>query len=223
MDNNTESLREENNNPILLSGMFISIIVPTYREEATIVQTVEYLLSVTQNASSEIIIVDAGSGDNTIAFAVKAGASIAVTAPEKGRAAQMNYGASLAKGDVYYFVHADSIPPETFIQDITQAIQNGFQIGRYRTKFDSNSWLLKLNAFFTRFDWLMCYGGDQTLFIKASLFKFLNGFKSEMKIMEEYDLVMRARIMSKYKIFKGKTLISARKYKLNSWFNTMQQ
>src|SRR5437868_2680161 len=52
----------------------------------------------------EIIVVDGGSTDGTRAAA--AGADLFVEAP-RGRASQMNRGASRASGDVLLFLHAD--------------------------------------------------------------------------------------------------------------------
>lgn len=197
--------------------MRISIIIPTYCEKETIGKLVRYLKSTGGDSIAEIIVVDGQSPDGTLAEAENSGAT-GITAPVKGRAAQMNYGASLAKGQVLYFVHADSFPPSTFSGDILLAVQNGFDLGRYRTKFDSRKWYLKINAWFTRFDWFICMGGDQTLFITRSLFDKTGGFDSSMKIMEEYEFVKRARASYNYKIFPKAALISARKYDTNSWW-----
>jgi rSAM/selenodomain-associated transferase 2 len=194
----------------------ISIIIPTYNEEHHIAKLVEYLRLHNNDLTCEIIVVDAGSNDNTLKTATAAGAK-AVVSPIKGRASQMNYGASIANGDVFYFVHADSFPPATYISDINQSIKNGFEFGRYRTKFDSKKWILKINAFFTRFDFFICYGGDQTLFITKKLFDAIGGFNPGMKIMEDYEIVTRAKAIAKYKIIKKDTLVSARKYDTNSW------
>jgi GT2 family glycosyltransferase len=129
----------------------------------------------------------------------------------------MNYGASHAKGDVLYFIHADCFPPAGYINDIQNAIKAGYDFGRYRTRFDSNKFMLKINAWFTRFDFFICMGGDQTLFIKKSLFEQCKGFKEDMKIMEEYEFCERARKYGRYKILKDEACISARKYDTNSW------
>jgi hypothetical protein len=77
--------------------------------------------------------------------------------------------------------------------------------------------MLRFNEWVAKLDLFMCMGGDQTLFIKKELFKELSGFKEEMLIMEEYELCRRARVQGRYKIMKGETLISARKYDKNSW------
>ncbi len=195
----------------------ISIIIPTYNEEETIADLINYLKTPDTIETVELIVADAGSTDNTLTIARKAGAK-AVLSPKKGRAAQMNFGASLAIGDILYFIHADTFPPDTFTSDINKAINKGYQLGRYRTMFNSRKTVLRINAFFTRFDWFICYGGDQTLFITKRLFNQINGFKEDMLIMEDYDIVTRARQFGKYKIFKKAALISARKYETNSWF-----
>ncbi len=194
----------------------LSIIIPTYNEEENIGKLVSYLQKKNLHNSAEIILCDGQSTDKTVEKAKQAGAKIIIS-PVKGRAAQMNYAATFANSDILYFVHSDCFPPPAFIEHIANAVRDGYQLGRYRTKFDSENILLKINAWFTRFDWLICYGGDQTLFITKELFIKTGGFKKDMLIMEEYDLVMRGRQFASYKIFKERTLVSARKYEKNSW------
>ena len=195
----------------------ISIIIPTYNEADNIVSIVDYLKKNSNDVVDEIIVSDGGSTDATIANATIPGVTV-LTAPHKGRAAQMNFGASKATGDIFYFVHADTFPPASFVKDIIEAVNNNFDCGRYRTKFNSKKWIFKFNAFFTRFDWFICYGGDQTFFITKKLFTALHGFKNDMLIMEEYDFTARAKQQGRYKIFNKTTLISTRKYEGRSWW-----
>ncbi len=145
-----------------------------------------------------------------------------VVSPAKGRAVQMNFGASKATGSILYFVHADTIPPSTFVADIANAVAAGFDLGRYHTKFLSGKPILRINEWFTRFDFFICMGGDQTLFIKKSLFEQLNGFREDMLLMEEYEFCSRARKTGKYKIMNGAARISARKYEKNSWLQVQR-
>ena len=194
----------------------ISIIIPAYNEAASIGNLVGYLKKSAGTSAIEIIVSDGGSTDETAAIATGAGAMV-LHSPRKGRAAQMNFGASVASGDVFYFIHADCIPPAGFVSDINNALQQNFDTGRYYTQFLSNSLLLKLNAYFTRFDIFLCYGGDQTFFIKKPLFTKLNGFDETKLIMEDYDITERARKMGRYKIMNKPVLVSARKYEANSW------
>jgi rSAM/selenodomain-associated transferase 2 len=194
----------------------ISIIIPTYNEAASIAKLIAYLQLHGKDNVAEIIISDGGSTDETLTIAEQSGA-VALISPQKGRAAQMKHAAAKASGDILYFVHADSFPPVNFTADITKAVNSGFDFGRYRTKFDSSNFLLKINAWFTRFNWFICYGGDQTLFVTKKLFTQSGGFKNELLIMEEYEFCDRLMKGHKYKIFTDSTLISARKYEGRSW------
>lgn len=194
----------------------LTIIIPTYNEAESITCLINYLKENANNKIKEIIVSDGGSTDKTLEVAQQAGVKT-VLSPKKGRAYQMNYGASLAKGDVLYFIHADTFPPPTFIEDIEHGLADGYDLGRYRTRFNSKKNVLRINAFFTRFDWFICHGGDQTLYITDKLFKEIGGFKEDMLIMEDYEIIERARKKGKYKIFSKAALISARKYDTNSW------
>lgn len=201
--------------------MKISVIIPAYNEAGTIGELVKYLFKNGDSLLQEVIVSDGGSSDDTVAQSRQAGA-LAVHSPAKGRGAQMNYGASLASGDVYYFVHADTLPPVNFAKDILKAVHDGFDAGRYKIKFNSGSLLLKINAWFSRFDSFLGMGGDHTLFIVRTLFNECNGFKSYMKIMEEYEFCERMRKHGKYKIMDGYALVSARKYGANSWLQVQK-
>ncbi|MBD1395027.1 TIGR04283 family arsenosugar biosynthesis glycosyltransferase [Mucilaginibacter glaciei] len=197
--------------------MKVSIIIPVFNEAENIGKLVMYLTKFGNDSLMEIIVVDGGSKDDTLTNAKEAGA-LNIVAPQKGRAAQMNFGASMAKGDLLYFVHADTLPPETYIADIAAAITSGYDMGRYLSTYDSKNWLLKLNAVLSRLDTFGGMGGDQTLFITSQLFNQAGGFNGSMKIMEEFEFCARARKKGKYKIIKKPVLISARKYETNGWF-----
>ena len=198
----------------------ISIIIPTFNEAAIIEKIISYLRWYGDINLIEIIVVDSGT-DDTLTLAKNLGA-IAVTAGTKGRAAQMNQGAAMAKGNILYFVHADTLPPKSFATDIELALKNSFGFGRFCTKFDSKSKLLKANAFFTKLDLFVCYGGDQTLFITQQLFAEIGGFNANLKVMEDYDITTRAKQKAKYKIIKKNVLVSARKYENNTWWQVQK-
>jgi rSAM/selenodomain-associated transferase 2 len=198
--------------------MQLSIIIPTHNEAANISSLLHFLFENTDATSTEIIIADGNSSDNTVTIAQAAGAKAWVS-PKRGRAAQMNYGAAMARGNVLYFVHADSRPPVGFEQDISAAIANHYWAGCYRFRFDSNRFLLKINSYFTRFDSLTVRGGDQTLFITKSFFEQLKGFDESYVIMEDYDIIERIWSFGKqyFKLIPKDVLVSARKYETNSW------
>ncbi|MEM6966323.1 MAG: glycosyl transferase, partial [Bacteroidota bacterium] len=115
----------------------------------------------------------------------------------------------------------DTIPPRSFVKDIKAAVAENHPIGCYRFKFNSSKWILKFNAYMTRFDQLFCRGGDQTLFVRKDIFEKLGGYKDDFKIMEEYDFIMRARKEFSFKIIPKDVIVSARKYEGRSWLQVM--
>lgn len=129
----------------------------------------------------------------------------------------MNCGYRLAKGDLLYFVHADSLPPAGYLDDLQRSIEEGFSAGCYRFRFDSDHLLLRINSYFTRFDKIMCRGGDQTLYITRKLFEKLEGFREDFLIMEEYDLIQKIQSTSRFKIIPKDVIVSARKYDRNHY------
>ncbi len=194
----------------------LSIIIPVYNEEENIPKLISHLISVVSGTDSEIIVVDGGSTDKTIER-VQSYEISCIRCEVKGRAAQMNLGARHASGDIYYFVHADALPPVSFVKHINQSISDGYDAGCYRFRFDSDHPLLKINSYFTRYDRLMCRGGDQTLFIKKSVFEELGGFKEDHLIMEDFEIIDRLRKRYRFRIMPDDVIVSARKYEENHY------
>jgi rSAM/selenodomain-associated transferase 2 len=195
----------------------ISIIIPVFNEAAYLSSLLPFLQEYGGSHLTEIIVVDGGSVDDS--KKVCEGLNVLfVDARVSSRSIQMNKGAEIATGSILYFVHADTRPPQQFAHQIMEAYNQGSQTGRFRTVFDSKSWLLKLNAYFTKFDWFMCYGGDQTLFVENEVFKKIGGFKETLCIMEDYDITERIKATGTYTILNDLVQVSARKYEKNSWF-----
>lgn len=194
----------------------ISVIIPVLQEAERIGALVRYLLAHGGSTIAEVIVVDAGSTDGTAALAEAAGARV-LQSPQRSRAAQMNQGARAAAGTVLYFVHADTSPPESFAADIAACLEAGRVMGCYRYRFDNPSVLLRINAWFNRFPWLWCQGGDKTFFILRDVFLKFGGYDERFVIMEEYDFLRKA--MPRYPLYTipKYAVVSARKYEKNSW------
>lgn len=189
----------------------LSIIIPVYNEESQIKRLLDTLMENSAGWPTEILIVDGGSTDHTVQRCEEAGVQV-VFSPNKGRAQQMNYGASLAKGEILYFLHADTIPPSTFRSDIEEARQQGFHSGCYRLQFDSGHPVLQFYAWFTRLDLNVFRFGDQSLFVTKELFETIRGFDTDLLVMEDQEIISRLKRKGKFTILPEEVCTSARKY-----------
>lgn len=190
----------------------ISVIIPTFNEEKHISTTIQKVWQ-HDNAGlvHEVIIVDGGSADATVEIARSEGVQV-ITSPIKGRAAQMNYGASKAKEEILYFLHADTIPVKGFSEEISKAVERGHNAGCFMLKFDYQHWFLNANCWFTRFDVDAFHYGDQSLFVKRSHFTDSNGFCEKHTIFEDYLIIKQLKKIGSFIIVKKPVVTSARKY-----------
>ncbi len=198
----------------------IAVIIPTYNEETTIKATIQKLRQYdVGNFIKEIIISDGGSTDATVPIAKAEGVNVLIS-QKKGRAAQMNFGASIATEGILYFLHADTIPPRNFTKDITQAIDLGCGAGCFRLSFDYNHWFLKANCWFTRFDVDAIRFGDQSLFVTKEYFEKTGGFREKNIVLEDQEFIKRLKRIARFTIIKKPVVTSARKYIKNGIFKT---
>jgi len=194
-----------------------SIIIPTYNEADQIAQSISKINAANGKHEAEIIVVDGGSTDDTISIAEQCGATV-VTSERKGRAAQMNKGASVARHDILYFLHADSIPPNNFTTQILRAYKDGVKCGCFRLAFDYHHWFLKANAWFTRFDVNAVRFGDQSLFVAKEVFEKSGGFREDLLMMEDQEIIHRLKRSGRFKVLNDVVTTSARKYLDNGIF-----
>ncbi|MGB5170190.1 MAG: TIGR04283 family arsenosugar biosynthesis glycosyltransferase [Eudoraea sp.] len=189
----------------------ISIIIPVLNEEVYITKLIRHL----QDCSSldlvkEVLVVDGGSTDGTIEKCQDLG--IKVLKGEKGRAKQMNLGASYATGSILYFLHVDTFPPFQFDAIIKNALRHDTEAGCFRMKFDSANSFLRLFSWFTRINHRICRGGDQSLFITKSLFEKSGGFNEDYIIYEDNEFIGRLYKGTKFRVLPYHVKTSARKY-----------
>lgn len=191
----------------------ISVIIPTLNEEANI----DRLLSRLKDNSGdvEIIVVDGGSEDKTIEIAQAHHVKTLRTKPS--RAIQMNLGAQISDSKLLYFVHADTLPPESWKQTILKSMELGVEAGCFRFEFDENKGIRKVNSFCTRFPFMMFRGGDQSLYITKKLFEKIGGFDENLALMEDYDIIKKLKKHSGFSILKPPIIVSSRKYVKNNY------
>lgn len=192
----------------------ISIIIPVYNE-ADIIEANLIAIQDRISASSfikEILVIDGGSNDKTFEKA-KSVKGVEVLKSQKGRPRQMNFGAEKAKGEVLYFLHIDSLPPQNFDGYIMNSINKSHQAGCFRMRFRSSHPWLKFISWLTRFKSRSCRGGDQSLFIKKSLFKTIEGYDENFLIYEDHEILKSIYSKTKFDVLPYWISTSARRFK----------
>lgn len=139
----------------------------------------------------ETIIVDGGSEDATVSRARELGAK--VVPGRRGRAAQMNLGASAASGDVLLFLHADCVlPPEAFGL-ISEAFQSDAVVaGAFDIAIEAPGAGFRLIEFVAnlRSRTMRIIYGDQGMFVRAGVFRDMGGF-ADLPLMEDLEISSR--------------------------------
>jgi len=164
----------------------LSIVVPVLDEAAGIVPMLAALAPL-RAAGHEVIVVDGGSRDDTVALA--APLADRVIASERGRAAQMNAGAALATGDALLFLHADTRLPDDAAEAIAGAWRRGARWGRFDVTIQGRSrWLPVVAAAMNLRSRITGIAtGDQGMVVSRALFASVGGF-APLALMEDLEL-----------------------------------
>lgn len=196
----------------------ISVVIPAINEINNLRKLIPYLTGLHHNGDIEIIIAFADDNPNSYSELGRYEGLQLIHCQKLCRAHQLNCGAEKATGEVLAFLHADVWPPETFFIRIYNAINSGYHAGLFSYRFNSDNYLLKLNASFTGKDGIFTGGGDQCLFIISEAFEAMGRFNENQVIMEDFEFFSRLRKSQyNYTIIKEDLIVSARKYENNSY------
>jgi len=173
---------------ILPPNAAISVIIPTKNEGGRIGETISAL---NNSDVFEVIVADGFSEDETQMEARRAGATVIPVPPPRGR--QLNRAAACARGDILFFLHADTTPPPSFPNLIREALSRpGVSACSFSLGIRGESWKLRWverNATRRSIEKGLPYG-DQGICIGRELFFDAGGFR-ELPIMEDYEFVRR--------------------------------
>lgn len=169
----------------------LSIVMPVLNEAAGIEAVLKPLRPLRERGV-EVVVCDGGSTDGTPELA--AAWADAVVATARGRARQMNAGATRARGDLLLFLHADTLLPPDADRLMLAAVERGAAWGRFDVRISGRAWMLRVIARLInlRSRWTGIATGDQAIFITRSLFEQLGGF-ADQPLMEDIELCRRLK------------------------------
>lgn len=165
-------------------GGTLSIVVPCLNESERIAGALDALAPL-RARGTEVIVVDGGSSDGTVALA-RERADLVISAP-RGRAVQMNAGARRARGDALLFLHADSrLPERADVLVIDALVRTGKAWGRFDVAIRGRHPLLPViaAAMNVRSRLTRIATGDQAIFVTRALFERVGGYAA-IGIMED--------------------------------------
>jgi rSAM/selenodomain-associated transferase 2 len=212
----------------------LSIIVPALDEAGAIGATLQALQS-WRGAALEVIVVDGGSADNTVALA-RPLADQVIAAP-RGRARQMNAGAAAACGHVLVFLHADTTLPEGAPAAILGALpaeeahpptvsesrrNEAITWGRFDVEIRGEAGLLRVVAALmnARSRLTGVATGDQAMFMTRAAYDAVGGFPDQ-PLMEDIEMSRRLKRLVAPACLRERVATSGRRWEQRGVWRTI--
>lgn len=189
----------------------LAVIIPALNEARLLPGLLSDLRAV--RLPMEVVVVDGGSRDATVAVAEAGGARTLRAGP--GRAQQMNAGAAASAGDWLCFLHADVRMPDPARVVLAAAVaEETLSAAVWRFAIDGSGPWLRLVEFGARLrDRVggLPYG-DQGLLVRRRLFEAVGGFP-EIPIMEDVAMLRALRRRAPLARFPHPLAVSSRRWR----------
>jgi rSAM/selenodomain-associated transferase 2 len=189
----------------------LSVIIPVLNEAGCLGELCEALQPI-RSRGHEVILVDGGSDDQTLALGSPLVDRVLCSA--RGRAQQMRAGVAVARGKILWFLHADTGIPDNPDQLILAALENGrADWGRFDVLLTDRHLALRTVAYLmnlrSRISGIAT--GDQGIFVRRSVYDRVGGIPS-LPLMED---IAFSRVLNKQGrpvCIRQKLRISARRW-----------
>jgi rSAM/selenodomain-associated transferase 2/rSAM/selenodomain-associated transferase 1 len=201
---------------IMIEEPLVSVVTPVWRDD----DALKGLLEALGTAPRAELIVAAALGDEARYYEHRAQRPDVrwVSAP-RGRAVQMNAGASVARGRWLLFLHADSRLPLDWLRAVADAdAREDVAAGTFTLRFDSTDWQARVIEYGVRIR-VRLLGlpyGDQALFVRRTVFEAMGGYR-DLPLMEDIDFVRRVRKAGRLLRCASPVVTSARRWKGEGW------
>jgi glycosyltransferase involved in cell wall biosynthesis len=197
----------------------ISFIVPAYNEEVELLRTLSAIRAAAANVAqpSEIIVVDDASTDATATVALQAGAQV-ISIDRRQIAAARNAGAKAARGEILFFVDADTRISVQHVTDAIAALNAGCSGGSARVATDGGLplWARVSVRIFCTVYFANNLGAGAFLFVPRKNFDAVGGFDEDLFIGEEIYFSLALRKLGRFKILPVPIITSGRKLRMYS-------
>jgi glycosyltransferase involved in cell wall biosynthesis len=163
-------------------------------------------------AGAEVIV--AASGDPVGTERAVAGRARLLWPEDSTRAALMNAGAAAARGDILFFLHADSLPPANTAALIDYALSDPRVVGgAFEHGFAEPAWSLRAVNWINRIRYRLTrnYYGDQGMFVRAAVFRRMGGYTT-LRLMEDLEFSQRLRRIGRSVLIPVPLLTSGRRF-----------
>lgn len=173
--------------------MSLSIIIPAFNAAAHIAATLDSL-QVLRGRGAEIVVVDGGSSDDTVALARDRTDQVISVTRSKGQ--QMNAGAAAARGEILCFLHVNACLPEgadgLMIGGLARSRRSW---GCFKVRSASADPLRRISAVLMNYRTRLTgiAGGAQGIFVTRSLFEAAGRF-SETARREDLAFTRQLKI-----------------------------
>lgn len=197
----------------------VSVIIPCWRDESALNELLTQLQTLTQSTPQtlQVLVVDAAQSSLCRDICQQHGAQWLPARPCRGE--QLRLGASHAKHQILWFLHADAKLQGNPLVSITGALGAGAVGGYFAFRFAGQPcWQSRLlerlialrNAFGVPY-------GDQGLFFERSTY-LSSGQHSPWPLFEEVELVKRARLQGRLVVLPDGLLVDARRWQRDGWW-----
>jgi rhamnosyltransferase len=109
----------------------VSIVIPTKNGGALFLEVMQRLQSQVYEGFLEILVIDSGSTDKTVNYAIEHGATVKTIPPETfNHGLTRNYGISLSSGDIIILMTQDAVPAdEHLVKNLVSAFSLTENVG----------------------------------------------------------------------------------------------
>lgn len=187
----------------------ISVIVPIKNEPPETARGFARFADAREE--SELLVADGGGDERTREAFREAGARVLSLPGTRG--ARLAEAAAAAQGDVLFFLHADSRPPDDALVLIARSLGRGAEAGAFSLAYEGADRRMRWIAWWAnRRSRLGMPFGDQGIFCRRRAYERAGGFR-DLPICDDLDLVRRLRRAGAFVVLPEKTVTSPRRYR----------